>query len=54
MQRRLMDSIACKSDPTDIKNELANFFQRRASNLQHKKYKVLIRWAHHVQVNLFI
>lgn len=51
MQRRLMESISCKCNPTDVKNELANFFKRRASNLQHKKYKVLIRWAHNVQVS---
>lgn len=52
LQRRLMDTIASKGSPTDIKKELANFFKRRASNLQHMKYKLLIRWAHHVQVQI--
>ena len=52
LQRRLMETIACGSDPTDVKKELGDFFKRRASSLQHKKYKVLIRWAHRIQVSL--
>jgi len=51
MQRRLLDTIACRSNPTDVKDELGEFFKRRASNLQHKKYKILVRWAHQVQVS---
>ena len=26
---------------------MANFYKRRQYNIQHKKYKLLIRWAHH-------
>lgn len=51
LQKRLMETIACLSDPHDVKEELGEFFKRRASNLQHKKYKILIRWAHRVQVS---
>lgn len=50
LQRRWMETIWSKASPSDVKDELAQFFQRRASNLQHKKYKLLIRWAHQVQV----
>lgn len=50
LQRRLMDTIACRSDPTDVRKDLGEFFKRRASNLQHMKYKLLVRWAHHIQV----
>ena len=53
-QRRLMDAIACRSNPTDVKNELARVFQRRASYLQHKKYKLLIRWAHRMNTSELI
>jgi hypothetical protein len=28
------------------KQELVNFFKRKQYNLQHKKYKMLLRWAH--------
>ena len=34
------------SDPGDMRPFLADFFERRLYNLQHKKYKMLTRWAH--------
>ena len=34
------------SDPSTLRPYLADFFQRRIYNLQHKKYKMLTRWAH--------
>ena len=32
-----------------MRKQLRDFYQRRASNLQHKKYKLLARWAHYIQ-----
>ena len=29
------------------KTQLANFFKRKQHTIQHKKYKLLLRWAHH-------
>lgn len=34
------------SDPASLRPYLADFFQRRLYGLQHKKYKMLTRWAH--------
>ncbi len=34
------------SEPDYVREFLADYFQRRSYNLQHKKYKVLLRWAH--------
>ena len=34
------------NDPADMRPFLADFYQRRLYNLQHKKYKMLTRWAH--------
>jgi len=36
-----------RSEPTIIRKNLASYYKRRHYNLQHKKYKLLIRWAHH-------
>jgi hypothetical protein len=30
-----------------VKEELHKFFKRRQYKLQHKRYKLLVRWAHH-------
>ena len=54
LQRRLMETIACRSDPSDVRKDLGEFFKRRASNLQHMKYKLLVRWAHHIQVSIYL
>ena len=35
-----------KSNPALVKDELCNFFKRRQYKLQHKRYKLLLRWAH--------
>jgi len=34
------------SEPDSVRVFLADYYQRRTYNLQHKKYKVLLRWAH--------
>ena len=39
--------IQDKSAPNITKEELCQFFKRRLYKLQHKKYKLLQRWAHY-------
>jgi hypothetical protein len=39
--------VADRSSPNMTKATLAEFFHRRQYNLQHLKYKLLSRWAHH-------
>lgn len=39
--------ISDRSNPSNVKNELCNFFKRRQYKLQHKRYKLLSRWAHY-------
>jgi len=40
-----LDAIGDRSDPTITKGELSQFYQRRSAVLQHKKHKLLQRWA---------
>ena len=42
--RQLVDKAL--ADPESMRRYLSDFFQRRVYNLQHKKYKMLTRWAH--------
>lgn len=44
MKETIVDN--CVSDPNAMRLFLANFYQRRLYFLQHKKYKMLTRWAH--------
>lgn len=39
------NTIADRSNPDVLREELAAFFRRHAVELQHKKYKMLGRWA---------
>ena len=43
LQRRLMEAIEWRSDHSEVRKELGEFFKRRDSNLQHMKYKLLVR-----------
>ena len=43
----MIESIADRSGPSDIRKLLAEFFHRKQYTLMHKRYKLLIRWAHH-------
>lgn len=43
----MVESIADRSSPGSTRLLLAEFFQRRQYTLMHKRYKLLIRWAHH-------
>jgi hypothetical protein len=47
LHRALLESIQDRAEPTPCKMQLAKYFKRRQYHLQHKKYKLLIRWAHH-------
>jgi len=40
--------VADQSQPKEAKQNLAFYFKRRHYTLQHRKYKLLARWAHHM------
>lgn len=40
-----MEALGDCSDPKAVKEELAHFFTRRSAQLQHKKHKLIKRWA---------
>ena len=42
----MMEMIADHSTPSVAREDLANFFLRRQYRLQHRKHKLLVRWAH--------
>jgi hypothetical protein len=45
-----MTILADRSTAAKTKEELANYFKRKASRLQHKKYKMLVRFMHNTDV----
>lgn len=47
LHKALLESVQDKSHPSVCKDQLAKFFKRKQYEIQHKKYKLLIRWAHH-------
>lgn len=47
LHRAFCQSVADRTDPKQVKQVLLEFFRRRQYNLQHMKYKLLCRWAHH-------
>ena len=47
LQESLIESVADRSDPREMRKVLANYYQRKQYCLQHKRYKLLLRWAHH-------
>lgn len=40
-----LETIGDRSNPAVMRETLGRFYLRRAAQLQHKKYKLLIRWA---------
>jgi len=40
-----LQAIGDRSDPSTMREDLGRFYLRRTAQLQHKKYKLLIRWA---------
>lgn len=47
LQESLVESVADRSDPREMRKILGTYFERKQYALQHKKYKMLSRWAHH-------
>jgi hypothetical protein len=47
LQESLIEAVADRSDPREMRKILAAYFQRKQYTLQHKRYKLLLRWAHH-------
>lgn len=47
LHRSMAQSVADQSNPKLAKQNLCEFFKRRQYQLQHMKYKMLCRWAHH-------
>lgn len=45
MQLDMLETTGDRSDPSVMREDLARFYLRRAAQLQHKKYKLLVRWA---------
>ena len=45
LQLDTMETLWDRSTPKATKEELAKFYLRRAAQLQHKKYKLMGRWA---------
>lgn len=47
LHRSMCQTVADRSTPKATKALLCEFFRRRQYALQHMKYKLLCRWAHH-------
>jgi hypothetical protein len=47
MHQAYVQAIRDRSSPELTKEHLARWFRRRLYKLQHKKYKLLLRWAHY-------
>ena len=45
LQLEMLETIGDRSDPSVMREDLGRFYMRRTAQLQHKKYKLLIRWA---------
>jgi len=47
IHRSFAQTIGDRSNVTRCKKSLHEYFHRRQYSLQHLKYKLLVRWAHH-------
>ena len=54
LHKQLLETVQDRSQPGPTRNMLAQYFKRKHYTLQHKKYKVLIRWAHHALTTEYI
>ena len=54
LHKQVLEAIQDKSQPTPTRKHLASFYKRRHYTLQHKKYKVLIRWAHNALTSEYL
>ena len=46
LHRAFVEQTMDRSNPAAVKDELCQFYKRRQYKLQHKRYKLLLRWAH--------
>ena len=46
LQRTYIEHIRDKSNPDVLRKQLVQHFQRKQHKLQHKRYKLMLRWAH--------
>jgi hypothetical protein len=42
----MKEAISDKASPYEMRKHLHEYFFRKEFNLKHKKYKVMLRWAH--------
>ena len=47
LHKAFLEMTQDKSNPFDVKEELCKFYKKRQYKLQHKRYKMMVRWAHH-------
>jgi len=47
LQEQFIEVVADRSDPREMRRILETYFKRKEYSLKHKKYKLLMRWAHH-------
>jgi hypothetical protein len=47
LHKQVLETIQDRANPHITKKHLSNFYKRRYYQFQHKKYKLLLRWAHH-------
>lgn len=47
LQASYAETIADKSRPDKMRKVLADYFSRKQYVIQHKRYKLLLRWAHY-------
>jgi hypothetical protein len=47
LHKSYIEGIVDESNPDTVKQKLCQFYKRRQYQLQHKRYKLQLRWAHH-------
>lgn len=45
-QKAMIEDVMDKSQPSDVRKMMVNFYKRRQYKLQHKKHKYITRWSH--------
>lgn len=45
LQLDCLETLGDRSDPAVMREDLGRFYLRRTAQMQHKKYKLLLRWA---------
>ena len=47
LQAQVIEAVNDRSNPAKMRIQLGDYFRRKQYVLQHKRYKLLTRWAHH-------